>query len=135
MKEIICDTPRVFDFCTKFFPLNESAGLQGIGLANDGELIAGVLYDDWNGSNIWMHVAAVPGRRWLTRDYLKFCFGYPFTQLGCRRVSGWVEASNHDARRFDEHLGFKEEAVLKQAGRNGDDVIIYVMYREDCRYV
>lgn len=135
MKEIVFDNQRVFDFVTTFFPVNESAGVKGIGLANNGELIAGVLYDDWNGTNIWMHVAAEPGKRWLTREYMRVCFAYPFIQLQCKRISGWVEASNYEARRFDEHLGFRPEAVLSGAGRNEDDVIIYVMRREECKYV
>lgn len=133
--ELILECEPVFKFVTGFFPLVRSAGQQGIGLVKDGEIIAGVLYDDFNGSNIWMHVAAKPGRNWLNRMYLKACFAYPFTQLNCRRISGWVEASNTDARRFDEHLGFQQEAVLSGAARDGGDVIIYRMFKEECRFI
>lgn len=107
---------------------------RAIGLRRDGELVAGVIYEGFNGRNLWMHVAAVPGRRWLNREYLNACFRYPFQVCGVDRVSGYVEASNHDARRFDEALGFKEEARLKGAAQDGGDVILYVMRREDCRY-
>lgn len=133
---IIIDKELVFHFLgTHGVPLNISSGMQGIGLIKDDELIAGVMFDDYNGSNMWMHVAAVPGRRWMTRDFLYATFAYPFLQLNIRRLSGWVEADNIDARRFDEHIGFKQEAVLKQAGRNGVDVIIYSMFKEDCRFI
>jgi RimJ/RimL family protein N-acetyltransferase len=71
----------------------------------------------------------------MTREYLRYCFHYPVVECGVDRVSGWVEASNEAARRFVEHLGFREEARLKGAARDGGDVILYVMWREDCRYV
>lgn len=134
-KELCFDYPQIHEFVSGFFPLNYSPSATGIGLKQDGELISGVVYDDYNGSNIWMHVASIPGRRWMTREYLFAAFAYPFIQLECNRITGWVEASNTDARRFDEHLGFKQEAVLKHAARDGGDVIVYVMFREDCRFI
>lgn len=133
--ELCFDYPEVFEFVSGFFPLNYSPSAAGIGLKKDGQLISGVVYDDFNGKNVWMHVASVPGRRWLNREYLYAGFAYPFIQLGCERITGWVEASNTDAIRFDEHLGFKREAVLKRAAQDGGDVFIYVMFREDCRFL
>lgn len=132
---IISDPARVYDFVSRLMPLNVVAGMKGLGLERDGELVAGVIYEGYNGQNVWMHVAAVPGRRWLNKEYLRYCFEYPFVELGCRRVSGYVEARNLDARRFDEHLGFQQEAVLRGAASDGGDVILYVMWREDCRFL
>jgi RimJ/RimL family protein N-acetyltransferase len=130
------DTETVFQFVRSLVPgLPRFDGMTGIGLRKDGELVAGVIYEGFNGPNVWMHVAAVPGRSWLNRSYLTACFAYPFIQLGVERVSGYVYASNLDARRFDEHLGFEEEARLKGAAPDGGDVIIYVMWKEGCRYV
>lgn len=109
--------------------------LTAIGLRRRGSLVAGVIYEGFNQHNMWMHVAAIPGRTWLNRMYLKACFAYPFNVAGVRRVSGYVDDSSVDARRFNEHLGFREEARLRGAASNGGDVILYVMWREDCRYV
>lgn len=138
MYDLSYDKQMIYEFVTGFMPVRYSEGLQGIGLRKDGQLVAGVLYDDWSGPNIWMHVAAMPGRHWMTpsayKMYTHACFHYPFVYLGCKRVTGWVEASNKDARRFDEHLGFKPEATLKGAARDGGDVILYTMFREDCKY-
>ena len=109
-------------------------GMKGIGLKRDGEFIAGVLYEGFNGHNVWMHVAAVPTKRWMTKQYLRACFMYPFVTLGVDRVSGYVEAKNLVARSFDEHLGFKQEAVLRGAASDGGDVILYAMWRRECKY-
>lgn len=136
MSRIVSDPGAVWSFLNDHgVTVPVISGMKGLGLERDGELVAGVLYEGYTHHNIWMHVAGKPGSRWMTREYLRYCFHYPFVELGCRRVSGWVEASNEAARRFDEHLGFKEEARLKGAARDGGDVILYVMWREDCRYV
>jgi RimJ/RimL family protein N-acetyltransferase len=132
---VVSDPARVFAFCQERMPVNLVAGMKGLGLERDGELVAGVLYEGFNRHNIWMHVAAEPGKKWLNKEFLRYCFHYPFVELGCKRVSGYVEASNADARKFDEHLGFRQEAVLQEAASDGGDVILYVMRREDCRYL
>lgn len=132
---IVSNPARVWSFVRQHVPVNVVSDMKGLGLERDGELVAGVLYENWSGPNVWMHVAAVPGSRWLNREFLRYCFHYPFMELGCSRVSGYVEASNEAARRFDEHLGFKPEAVLKGAATDGGDVILYVMWRDECRFL
>lgn len=134
-KRIVSDPGRVWAFVNGKTGVPAVAHMKGIGLEQDGDLIAGVVYEGFTGHNIWMHVAAEPGARWMTREYLRYCFYYPFVECGVGRVSGWVEDSNEAAKRFDEHLGFREEARLKGAARDGGDVILYVMWRKDCRYV
>ena len=127
-------TGRVFAFVNALTPLPMVAGMTAIGLERDGELIAGVLYEGFNAHNAWMHIASVPTAR-CTREYLMACMAYPFVQCGVKRVRGYVNASKLPARRFIGHLGFEPEAVLQGAADDGGDVIIYVMPRENCRYV
>lgn len=105
---------------------------EAIGLEDDGELLAVVVFNLYSGADIAMHIAAVPGRRWMTREFLRVAFRYPFVQLGCRRVSGYVPASNADAQRFDEHLGFRREGLMRHALPD-DDIIVYGMLREEAR--
>ena len=129
---LTCDTLRVLKFLQQHTPLAACANMSSIGLERDGELVAGVIYEGYNGYNVWMHVA-IAGR--ITLPSPRYAFHYPFIELGCRRVSGRVEASNTKSRRFSEHLGFKQEAVLRGAASDGGDVILYRMTREECRYV
>lgn len=136
-RRIVSDPERVHGFVTRFFPLCRSEGMQGIGLERDGNLVAGVVFEKYTGpgGNIFAHVAAEPGARWLTREYLHYCFHYPFNELGCARVSGWLDADNLAAIRFDLHLGFVVEAFIRQGGTNGRDAYLMRMTRETCRYV
>jgi RimJ/RimL family protein N-acetyltransferase len=106
-----------------------------VGLVDDQKgLIAGILYQDYNGANVSMHIAAEPGARWMTREFLWAAFHYPFEQLKCKRVTGLVADTNLVARRFDEHLGFSLEATLKDAHIEGD-LLVYVMHKKDCRWL
>lgn len=106
---------------------------QGIGWEKDGELVAGVIFDNCTGRSVQMHVAGI-GKRWLVREYLKVCFDYPFRQLGVCKIIGIVDSTNADALRFDRHLGFVEEAVIKDAGKHGD-LHILSMTRQQCRFI
>jgi RimJ/RimL family protein N-acetyltransferase len=104
-----------------------------IGLERDGELVAGVVYNYYSVYDIAMHVASDGSRRWMTKDFLRAVFSYPFVQLGCKRVTGYVLSRNTAARRFDEHIGFVREGVMRQAGGD-DDVIVYGMLESECRW-
>lgn len=136
MRRLVLDQQeRVAEFVRVLIPHVESWGdwYAAIGLESDGDLVSGVVYNLYSGSNIAMHVAGV-GPHWLSRSYLRAAFRYPFVQLGCRRVTGLVPASNAAARRFDEHIGFQREGLMRHALPD-DDIIVYGLLREDCRWL
>lgn len=133
--DTISSADRALVFCLKQFSIARTPNQKGICLVKDDVVQAACLYDWYNGSNVFMHCAALPGRKWLNRDFLYWAFHYPFKQLRVARVSLWLEANNRDSVRFAEHLGFTRETVLAGAGQRGVDVFIYVMKSKDCRYV
>lgn len=104
-----------------------------IGMERGGELIAGVLFDNWNGRSMAMHVAG-EGAHWLTRTYLRVAFTYAFRQMRVAKLLGLVDSTNEAARRFDEHLGFRLEARVANAAPKGD-LLIYSMTAAECRYL
>jgi L-amino acid N-acyltransferase YncA len=97
----------------------------------DGRLTAGVVFDQYNGRSLCMHVAL---ERPLYRGFLRSCFRYAFDQLGVLKVIGLVDSKNEKALRLDRHLGFIEEAKIKDAGKTGD-LIILTMTRPQCRWI
>ena len=132
--EIISNPARVYAFVSQYAPVNVVSDMQGIGLERDGNLIAGVLYESYNGQNMWMHVGAKPGVLWATRKFIHAVLHYPFITAGCKRVGAYIESSNAAARKFVEHVGFKPEATLSQAAHDGGDITLYVMWREDFKH-
>lgn len=130
------DIERAWPFVTKQLPgLARADGMTCIGLLRDGEIVAVMVWEGFNGVNIWGHLVAEPGSRWMTRNFLRSCFVYAFDICKVKRISGYVNESNYAAVRLDEHLGFTVETKLKGAAPDGGDVLIYVMRREDCRFI
>lgn len=103
-----------------------------IGWVKDGQLVAGVLYEDWNGANVVCHIAAEGN--WASREYLWTIFDYPFRQLRVNRITVPVASVNERCRRFVQHLGFEREATLRGAHPQGD-IELYKITPDKCRWL
>lgn len=106
----------------------------GIGIQEDGRLIGGVAYAEFNGVNIVCHVASDMTRRWMTKWYLWAIFDYPFNQANVNRITVCVGEGNAESRRFVTKLGFVLEATLKGAHPTGD-LLVYRMFKSECRFL
>lgn len=116
---------------------NEFGGFGGgtaIGWAKDGEIVAGVVYCNWNGPNVECHIASDGSRRWMTKKYLHTIFDYPYNQLKSDRITVCIGEGNTDSRRFVEHLGFTLEARLSKAHPTGD-LLVMRLFRQECRWI
>jgi hypothetical protein len=105
-----------------------------IGVAKSGILRGGVIYDDFNGASIAMHVASDGSRRWMTRNFLWFLFAFPFLDLKCRVAVATLPASRIEAIFYARHLGFIQTAVI-QDGHPTGDLLIHTMRREHCPWI
>lgn len=77
--------------------------------------------------------------RWLTKAILKEVFDYPFIILSVHRISAYsVPGITAETRAFLEHLGFRQEGVIRQSATdtngNRHDVILYGMLKEERRF-
>lgn len=100
----------------------------------DGTLTGAVVYERFSECDCNIHVASDGSSRWMTRAFLAAVFAYPFIQLGLRRVTGLVPASNHAAMRLNQHLGFEIEGYCDHA-MPADDIVVMGMTRVRCRYI
>jgi RimJ/RimL family protein N-acetyltransferase len=116
-------------------PAQNWGNYSALGLLDDSELIAGVIYNHYNKPSICMHVGALPGRRWATREFLFAVFDYPFNQLGCARITALVPKKNIRARKFDKNIGFRFEGRMRKTLSDGDDMMIYGLLKQDCRWL
>jgi RimJ/RimL family protein N-acetyltransferase len=101
--------------------------------SRNGELTGGMLYNNYTGSSINIHIAGFDPR-WGDRDLVWVGFDYPFNQLGCTKVFGQVPASNKQALEFDLKLGFKIETVIRDVFPDGD-LYVVSMSKDDCRWL
>jgi RimJ/RimL family protein N-acetyltransferase len=107
---------------------------EAIGLEKDGNLIAGVVFDDYiPRGRISMHCAG-EGKRWLNREFLFSCFDYPFRQLAVNVILNSVDASNEASIRFTRHIGFEYLATVP-GGAGDTDLMLFILQRENCRWL
>lgn len=97
-----------------------------------GNLVAGVLYEDWNGAQVICHIAGEGN--WATRNYLGVIFDYPFNQLKVKRITVPVAASNLSSINLVTKMGFTLECTLAQATPSGD-LHLFRMWRDECKYL
>lgn len=103
--------------------------MTAIGWQTDGRLIAGVAFENFNGNNMFGHQRidkSPPRSFWIAvSDYI-------FNFCKVKRFTATVECDNEKAIELNKHIGFEIEATLKDAGRNGD-LIIMVLWPDKCR--
>ena len=106
-------------------------GSQTIGLEKDGEIVAGVWYDDFNPQSVTTHIA-IKGA--INKEYLRVIFDYPFMQLGVQKIIAPVLEDNSQSINLVEKMGFQQETRLKNVHPLGD-MLFYVMDKTDCKYL
>ena len=120
--------------------VSEKAGLQwftgmgsAIGRVKDGRLVAGVVYERFNGWNVTCHIRG--DGDWADRRFLGLIFDYPFVQLGARRITTTVDDDNEASISLVTKMGFGLECTLKQANPRGGDTLVYRMFKDECKYL
>lgn len=130
MKQIVTGKEKVVPWVAKKLFARFNAD-EGIGLEKDGEMVAGVVYEDWNGASFVCHIV-VQGV--MTPSYLRAIFHYPFEYCGATKLIAPVPQSNEESVRFVRKLGFQEEARLLDAHPDGS-VLLFTMKRDQCRFI
>ncbi len=101
-----------------------------IGIIDDDQLIAGVVYHNYRDQIIEASMASI-SPRWCNRRVGRALLSYPFEQLKVRRFEMTVAKRNKRMRRFLERLGFQFEGRRRKAMPDGRDGIQYSMLRHD----
>lgn len=101
-----------------------------IGESIDGKLVSLVAFDNYNGTNIDVHIVAER----ITRKLIRAVFRYAFEVCGCRRVTSLNDADNFQMKPYLERLGFQYEGTIRH-GLPDSDLIVYGMTKEDCKWV
>lgn len=106
---------------------------EAIGIVKDDQLIGGLVFTDYDGTNVCLSIAGHTG--WITREVLRECFTYAFESLDCRRVTCQIHKFNKESRRLCERVGFKQEGTLRQFFPDGAHCILYGMLKKECRWI
>lgn len=106
-----------------------------VGLEDNGVIIAGAIYERFNGHNVFFHGCSDSTKRWATPGFIRALMHHPFVSIGAPRMTTIVAASNHQALAFDDALGFREEGRLAQAAHDGSDAIYLTIWKHECKWL
>lgn len=104
-----------------------------MGIEQDGKIIAGIVFNNFNGANATCHVAVDKPNRKLV-ELLRAAADYAFNQCGLKRLTGMVPSNEPHVLQFDKNLGFEEEFVMKD-GAPGADMHVLVLWPDKCRWL
>lgn len=99
------------------------------GIERDGEIIAGVILNCWEGADIQ---ATAAGTGW-TLGFMRALGEYVYGQLGCERMTFVTEQES--VGRLAEKLGAKYEGTLRSHFGRGKDGLVYGVLRDEYRYL
>lgn len=103
-----------------------ASALKAMGIIDqDGKLIAGMVYHNWDpeAGVLEMSGAALPGKQWLTRETIKRMYQYPFLQCGCQMIFMRVEAADERLLRQLAALNYSFIKIPRLGGRDRDIVL------------
>lgn len=83
----------------------------------DGEIVGCVGYEGFTGKSCRMHMAGEGN--WITREFIRRAFRYPFVILDLPMVFGVVPSGNKTALEIDLRLGFTELLYIDGAHPDG----------------
>ena len=104
-----------------------------IGVVNANEQpVAGVVFHDYQPHLRSVQIScAAETPRWLTKKLAGLIMAYPFSQLGCTRVTAITPSGTKaSASRFLERFGFVREGVIRK-GLGDSDAVIWGMLDTD----
>ena len=107
-------------------------GAVGIGYERNGRIVQGVVFTDYSGANIQIHIACDPAYSFYP-TFVAAAMDYPFRQLQCRRVTAFIPCKNVRSRSLAAHFGGVPEGVLMDA-LDDDDLIVYGLLRRNAQH-
>jgi hypothetical protein len=124
----------VADFVAQLIPRCRERGFpataKAIGIIEDGALIAGVVYHNYEpeAQVIEISGAALPGKYWVTPETLKRSYSYPFIDCGCQMVVQRNSANDERLLGNLADLNYYFIPIPRMLGRDHDGVLCCLTY-------
>lgn len=97
--------------------LHWSTDFRALARVVDSEIVGVVGYEGFTGTSCRMHMAGTG--RWISREFIRISFAYPFQTLGLNMVFGVIPSGNRVALDIDLRLGFTELIYVPGAHPDG----------------
>lgn len=119
MSEFFTSTPPLVlhKWLNNKIGLHWSTDFRALARVVNSEIVGVVGYEGFTGTACRMHMAGEG--RWITREFIRLAFRYPFNSLGLKMVFGVVPSGNAVALDIDLRLGFTELIYVPGAHPDG----------------
>lgn len=126
---MIVSDQRVADFIGKELEFGVFPPWTAMGVEKDGEVIGGVLFNCFEGSDLHVTVAG----RGFGKNFLQNVGDYVYNQLGCARMT--IQTEKDSIVGIATRMGGKVEGRLRDHFGKGRDAIIIGILRDEYRYL
>jgi RimJ/RimL family protein N-acetyltransferase len=99
-----------------------------IGFERDGELVAGVYFENYTGSNIFAHIAFSGDV--FPRELIAAVYAYATVQLTCKRMTFLIWDNNEPCINFVIRMGASLEGRMADGHPKGD-VYIFTLWHDN----
>jgi len=130
------DGPSDWGWVQLQVPILRVEDTQGI-MAIDEETdttIGAAIFDNWTENSVQVHYM-LTNIMLLRHGFLEEIADYIFNVCGKKKMYGTVPSHNVRALKMDKHIGFTEQARLKDAVSDGIDLIVLELTRENCQHL
>lgn len=118
------------DFNTRF-DAKGNRQFHAIGVEHGNKIIAGVVYHNYYHEVRAIEISmASDTPTWAKPEIIGELLYYPFITLNCQRISTLTPAKNQKALKFNYHLGFTKEGLIRR-GDLTDDIVLNGMLIEE----
>jgi len=132
-KLVFDDKERIGDWVAeRVGQLSSWGGFYAMGAELKGELVSGLVFNNFTDSSATVHLAVSTPTKTLSQ-MLDHGFLYAFKACRLRRLTGLVEAQNEKSLKIIKHIGFTEEGVMRQAGTGGQDIVVLALWPANYR--
>ena len=102
-----------------------------IGLERDGKIVAGTVYENWNGRSVVCHIA------WerVTPAYMAAVYDYAYNVANVDKIIGPISSNHTRALALVSKMGFSEEARIKGAAHDSGDIVLMTQTPDKCRFL
>jgi RimJ/RimL family protein N-acetyltransferase len=90
-------------------------------------------YDWWTENSVGIHIFL---ETWAAgRKLIRPAFEYPFAQANKGVVWAHIAGANYKSRKLAAHLGFEVTGRIDDGIKPGEDMIVYQMRKDQCRWL
>jgi len=126
--------PEEYEWLVERSGCDITPGFKAIKVVDGKGKIHGMVgYGNWTANAVVLTIAL--DNPAALREVLKWGFRYPFEQCGRGIALAMVRGKNKRSLSLCNKVGFREVYRVKDGIEVGEDMVMFQMRREDCRYI